>query len=509
MRYPMPASLLLVAVLATSVFSHAYAASDPSDDDPILGDRISADDADLLDSLDEATLERLRAQASPMIRAWDLDLEQQMQQPIPEIESGIGPGSALRISRPDGTFSCTANFIWTDDFDQLYLGTAGHCLLPDDATATHGPGADYDRNDTRVDVRTGECPISGAGVACSVGGSGSPWESLGSVTYARYTQLGTDFGLVEIPRDLEDQVRYEMPMWGGPDREGTMSLGDNVFHYGQGIAYGEAFASRGRTGLGASSGGGNWEAAGFSNPGDSGSAVVTGGPGAIEGERAIGLLTHGIGLENVPVPGLFFGTHTEKAKTMVGDETGLRVWTLPGGEPLAGMEKPEGENNTTNLEPGTVVVRHENEETTTTQQNYRWSNGWDRVRIIVNAESEEGEVRLQVRDEDNNTVFSMDTQASYSNDRVVDEAPRNIWNLTFDFEGHVGTIALRIEQADDDDEDSTGSSGGSGGSGDPGSGEGETSDAENPDEDPRPLPGPTMGLVVLLVAALVFRLRRR
>lgn len=518
MRSTVPVSLLLVALLATSLYSNAYAAPDALSSDPAIDDVAPEDpmgpaiDPAVLDALDADEIERMREQARPMIRAWDHTVELEMQQPIPEIESGIGPGSALRISRPDGTFSCTANFIWTDDFDRLYLGTAGHCLLPEDVTATHGPGADYDRNKTRVEVRSGQCPVSALGAACGVGGSGSPWESLGPVTYARYTALGTDFGIIAIPAELEDQVRFEMPMWGGPTQEGSMGLGDSVFHYGQGVAYGEAFASRGRAGIGASSGGSSWEAIGFSNPGDSGSGVVTGGLGGIEGQNAIGILTHGIGVEGAPVPGLFFGTHMDRAKNLVGDHIGLRVWTLPGGQPLPGLEEPEPQDNNETLGPGTVVVRHAHEEETTTGYNYRWSNSWERVRIIVNADSEAGEVRLQVRDENNNTVYSMNTDASYSNDRVITDAPRDIWNLALDFEGHVGSFALRIEEADAETGGSSNGPGGSGGSGGSGSNDADpdgTDESDAPDERPQPLPGPAVALVLLVLGAALWFGRRR
>src|SRR5213593_294861 len=60
----------------------------------------------------------------------------------PEAARNIGPGSALIITIPDeGRFGCTANFVWASG-ENLYLGAAGHCFLPETRKATHGAGAD-------------------------------------------------------------------------------------------------------------------------------------------------------------------------------------------------------------------------------------------------------------------------------------------------------------------------------------------------------------------------------
>src|SRR5947209_8535027 len=48
--------------------------------------------------------------------------------PTPNAADGIGPGSYLLITRSDGTFICTANFVWNGGGTQ-YLGAAGHCFL--------------------------------------------------------------------------------------------------------------------------------------------------------------------------------------------------------------------------------------------------------------------------------------------------------------------------------------------------------------------------------------------
>ena len=67
-------------------------------------------------------------------------------EPLPEPATGIQPGSAIVIDFEDGGASgCTANFVWRDtntviggddevddpERHPLYLGSAGHCFLPE------------------------------------------------------------------------------------------------------------------------------------------------------------------------------------------------------------------------------------------------------------------------------------------------------------------------------------------------------------------------------------------
>lgn len=456
---------------------------------------------------DEGTIPAPSTAAAPLIADWDPEVEARMAQPVPEIETGIGPGSALRITHQgvDGAFLCTANFVWTDDFDRLYLGTAGHCLVPEDKTATHGPDADHDRNDTKVEVRSGACPVSGLGATCSVGGSSNPWVRLGAVTYAVSTGIGGDFGFIEIPEELHSEVRHTLPAWGGPTGEGSMGSGHSVLHYGQGVAYGEAFATRGRAGMGAGSGSTDWTAIGVGNPGDSGSAVISGnGPAdALSGADAIGILTHGIGAGAVGAPGAFFGTNLDTAKRLTHDHTGLRIWTLPGGAPLEGLEEPEqesGENVT--LERGTVVIRHENDESTTKNHTYKWDNGWNDIRLMVNLETEAGTAAVDIRDAAGDSLYTLESDGSHTVDEELHGVPQGPWTIGITFDGHMGSLALRIEPTDDDEDPDGGTDNTSGGDG-PGG---------DPDEEPeRAEPLPVPGMLALLVVcgiALLLRARR-
>lgn len=218
----------------------------------------------------------------------------------------IGPGSHLFIRRGANLYACTANFVWQSGGVQ-YLGSAGHCFLEDDETATHGPAADASTADVEVSVCVEQCYFGG-----KVGFIYTGVEvELGPVAYARqeYKQevAGYDFGVVAIPPDLSSRVRPAMPVWGGPTGIApATSLIGPACHYGYGVVVGEAFPTQARTGTRFIQTEKFWTghlAAAF---GDSGSSVVAcaPGPGGLQGAGAIGVLTH-----------LNFGTSTTLGTT--------------------------------------------------------------------------------------------------------------------------------------------------------------------------------------------------
>jgi hypothetical protein len=135
---------------------------------------------------------------------------------FPGAANGLGTGSALLITIPGaGTFGCTANFIWSDG-SRRYLGAAGHCFIPAERRATHGPGADFDASGVTVDACVSSCDGN-----FDINQLTGTWVRLGRVAYARQTDgegndIGNDFGVVEIPAELHDIVRLTMPVWGGP-----------------------------------------------------------------------------------------------------------------------------------------------------------------------------------------------------------------------------------------------------------------------------------------------------
>lgn len=253
----------------------------------------------------------------------------------PEQATGIGPGSHILIDDipgdEDSTFACTANFVWQAG-SRYYLGAAGHCFLPVDATATHGPGADANLASVKVRVCVDECQFGGV-LGFVIEGE---TVELGRVAYARQTgpeepkffgdpdDIGNDFGLVEIPGALANtSLRPEMPVFGGPMTTGQIDAGDPVCHYGAGVLVGETWPTMGRVGVGVETDPdeGSFTATTAAAFGDSGSAVEVCEPteNGMEGVEAAGILTH-----IILGTGTVAGTSVPKAVTMA-QEAGLSI----------------------------------------------------------------------------------------------------------------------------------------------------------------------------------------
>lgn len=255
------------------------------------------------------------------------DLQTVQAAAVPEPVNGIGPGSMLFITTDgeSGTAGCTANFVWTDGSGTQYLGAAGHCFLGDEAAG--GRDLDDSSYPSLSDVTVRACvDCSFGGAIALAGGVRGEVVELGDVVYARQaaedgTQLGYDFGLVEIPESAEHLVDPSMPTWGGPTAVGQIDGGDTVVQYGNGVVTGETVATKGRTGAGLTQdeGAGAWYAGLPAAPGDSGSAVQVAGEtlDALSGVEAAGILTH------VTTAGVA-GTNREKAIQMA-TEAGLDI----------------------------------------------------------------------------------------------------------------------------------------------------------------------------------------
>lgn len=240
----------------------------------------------------------------------------------PEMAQGIGPGSHLLITIPDeGTFGCTANFVWTGG-GKRYLGAAGHCFLPPTRRATHGVDADYDAFGVVVKVCVEGCTNGGFSGFTITGTT----VTLGGVAYARQTgvegDVGNDFGIVTIPGALQSQIRTAMPVFGGPSNTADVQAGDIVCHYGNGVGVGEVFPSMGRAGLGLGSTSLYWEANTAAAPGDSGSAleVCAQDASGVRGLSAAGILTHlSVGT------GLVVGTTVPRAIELAAGDANLSI----------------------------------------------------------------------------------------------------------------------------------------------------------------------------------------
>jgi Subtilase family/Fibronectin type III domain len=233
--------------------------------------------------------------------------------PVPADSVGIGPGSTLLtnfIDPADGleyVGICTAAFIFRDtNTGKVYLAAAGHCFVGPDATSSHGPDANWDRDLTRrVRVCVSTCIGGASGLvsAASLDMYPGTTRDLGELAYARQTldgvDIGNDFGIVEIPPALHDEIRTDLPVWNGPSTADPLLLegGEFLAQYGNGIGVGEVFPTKARMGIGAGISGGSWLAAMASSQGDSGSAVVgaeatVGTASSVDGLAPLGMLTH-------------------------------------------------------------------------------------------------------------------------------------------------------------------------------------------------------------------------
>jgi hypothetical protein len=239
----------------------------------------------------------------------------------------IRPGQALLVTIPgDGTFRCTASFIFKDGASppNHYLSTAGHCVLPSTAVATHGVGANY--NPSGVTVRA--C-VSG----CQGGGQlpGAMYVNLGPVVYARQSrataavgcsagEVGNDFALVKIPSSWSASglVTPRMAVWQGPygsnSNEGTGNL---LVEYGGGIAH---------TGVSLDDGVAcSFQAVlGGANGADAGAAVSFGGSAhnaPLGGEAALGTLTHVL----VGAGSVVYGTTLARGVQMASSDANLSL----------------------------------------------------------------------------------------------------------------------------------------------------------------------------------------
>lgn len=273
----------------------------------------------------------LRLDVTGILDVDDLVGPSAMHATVPADGTGLGPGSLLHIGMAGGAYICTANFIWKDTSNKLYLGSAGHCFLPATKKATHGPGADYDPALTTVRVCVDACSI----------GSNIPdlrratWVDLGNPEYARQTgsggDIGNDFGIIEIPTSAHGWLRPNMPVFNGPTTTGTATLGKTLCHYGHGFVYGETFATEARVGSAWTTGPNSFTAVLTIAGGDSGSAIQTCERDAdgLHGRAATGIITHGVGVPvaNAVAPlnvALGYGTTVARAQVMA-QEAGYTI----------------------------------------------------------------------------------------------------------------------------------------------------------------------------------------
>ncbi|MDQ3964144.1 MAG: serine protease [Actinomycetota bacterium] len=131
----------------------------------------------------------------------------------------------------DGS-QCTANFVFFDANDDIYVGQAAHCAGTGGATETNG-------------CDSGSMPL---GTTVELDGADAP----GTLVYSSWLTMQArsesdenaceynDFALIKLDPLDYDNVNPSVPFYGGPTAVGApSSLGDNVYSYGNsGLRFG-------------------------------------------------------------------------------------------------------------------------------------------------------------------------------------------------------------------------------------------------------------------------------
>jgi hypothetical protein len=217
----------------------------------------------------------------------------------PADTAAIHPGTMMYTQGAQ----CTANFVYTDASDNVYVGYAAHCAGLGEATDTNGCQAESLPLGTPVTFNEGGSLIS---EGTQVG--------TGTLVYSSWLtekQLGTtdantcaynDLALVKVSAADIGKVNPSIPFWGGPtgiDTDGT-AAGDRVYTYGNSSLRAGIAALSPHTGisLGDDAADGGWSHPLYTVtpgvPGDSGSAFVS-----ADG-KAIGVLST-LGLAPLPL----------------------------------------------------------------------------------------------------------------------------------------------------------------------------------------------------------------
>jgi hypothetical protein len=149
----------------------------------------------------------------------------------PAATAAIHPGTMMYTAGAQ----CTANFVYTDDAGNVYVGYAAHCAGKGSSTDTNGCNVDSVPLGTPVDF-TNDGNLLSEGTIVGHG-------TLAYSSWITEHQLGTtdpntcaynDLALVKVdPADV-GKVNPSVPFWGGPtgiDTNGT-AAGDQVYTYG-------------------------------------------------------------------------------------------------------------------------------------------------------------------------------------------------------------------------------------------------------------------------------------
>ena len=198
----------------------------------------------------------------------------------PAASAAITPGVQMYT---DGA-QCTANFVFTDASDNVYVGYAAHCAGLGEATDTDGCLNESVPLGTTVTFNKGGSLISSG---TQVGTGTLVYSSWRTMRANGETDANTcaynDFALVKVSNGDKGKVNPSIPFWGGPtgiDTDGT-AAGDRVWSYGNSSLRAGLEPLSPKTGisLGYTAGTDGWTHPLYTVtpgvPGDSGSAFVS------------------------------------------------------------------------------------------------------------------------------------------------------------------------------------------------------------------------------------------
>ncbi len=217
----------------------------------------------------------------------------------PAATAKIHPGTMMYTNGAQ----CTANFVYTDAANNVYVGYAAHCAGKGASTDTNGCNVGSVPLGTKVDF-TNNGNLASEGTIVGHG-------TLAYSSWITEHQLGTtdantcaynDLALVKVDAADVSKVNPSVPFWGGPtgiDTNGT-ATGDRVWTYGNSSLRAGLSPLSPHTGasLGDDAADGGWSHPLYTVspgiPGDSGSGFMS------AGGKAVGVLST-LGLAPLPL----------------------------------------------------------------------------------------------------------------------------------------------------------------------------------------------------------------
>ena len=200
------------------------------------------------------------------------------------------PAHAVPIWNPAGTIhpgvqtitsggQCTANFVFYDSADNIYIGQSAHCASLGGPTDTNGCQTASRPIGTSVQVRgaTRNGTLAYSSWIAMQAALADPNVVDPTSTECAYN----DFALVKLHADDYGRVNPEVPFWGGPDavNAGGQAITNSVYTYGNSsLRFGLTQLSPKQGITSSSTGANSWSIDIYTVspgiPGDSGSAVL-------------------------------------------------------------------------------------------------------------------------------------------------------------------------------------------------------------------------------------------